>query len=502
MTTIRKQSIISSAVVYVGLGLGALTQFLLAKEFNPDQYGLINGMFTAIGAVLAFLASVGMPAFIFKFYPYYKDNLPPERNDMMSLALLVTVGGFLFTLMLGIVFRGQVIHFYEARSAEIGKYYYWIFIFGLGMALFGVLEAYGWQVKRSIATNSLREVALRVTTLILIALYVAGGLGGFGTFVRLYSFNYVLIALILLIFLLRSGDLHFSFTVSRVTKKFFPKIRSMALMSWGGNVFFNLSFYFAQIVIGGIVAGGLTAVGIFTFAQFLSSLIQAPQRAVAAASVGPLSRAWKDKDHGRIARIYHRSAINQLIFSLGLFGIILINYRDGIHLFGLNPTYLAGEGVFVLIGLARVVDLGTGVNAQVIGTSVYWRIDLYTGVGLMLLTIPLNFILAKEMGIIGPAIADLITFSLYNGIRWFFLYWKYGLQPFDWKSGVAILLAAGALLVCECLFGRYHSLVWMIIQSVIFLLIYGGGVLALRLSEDVLPVWQTLKKRLGFVKEA
>ena len=62
MTTIRKQSIISSGVVYIGLAMGAAWQYIIAKEFRPDQYGLINGMFIAIGTVLSYLAGFGMPA--------------------------------------------------------------------------------------------------------------------------------------------------------------------------------------------------------------------------------------------------------------------------------------------------------------------------------------------------------------------------------------------------------------------------------------------------------
>jgi hypothetical protein len=41
----------------------------------------------------------------------------------------------------------------------------------------------------------------------------------------------------------------------------------------------------------------------------------------------------------------------------------------------------------------------------------------------------------------------------------------------------------------------------MVARSAVFVLLYVAGVLLLNLSEDVLPVWQTVKKRLGFVKE-
>ncbi|HUB59712.1 MAG TPA: hypothetical protein VL978_03360, partial [Puia sp.] len=179
MTTIRKQSIISSGIVYIGFALGAVTNYIMAREFNPDQYGLVNGMFIAIGTIISFVASMGMTGYIGKFYPYYKDNLPPEKIDLMTWALLISLGGFLLTMALGILLKNQVIHFYQERSAELVHNYYWIFPFGLGITLFGVLEAYGWQVRRSVLTNYLREIQVRLTTFVLVLLYLMGWLGGF-----------------------------------------------------------------------------------------------------------------------------------------------------------------------------------------------------------------------------------------------------------------------------------------------------------------------------------
>jgi len=497
MTTIRKQSIISSGIVYIGLGLGIFTNYLLARKFTPDQYGLVSGMFVAIGTVIYCLGAAGMTNFVGKFYPYYKDNLSPRKNDLLSLALLVCLAGCMLTVVAGVVFKGAVVRFFSDRSSELVYYYFWIFPFGLGMAVYAVLEQYAWQVKRSVLTNYLREVQLRLTTLVLIVLYLTGILGGFSNFVKLYALNYLLISLILLTVLLRSGEFHPVFSISRVTKKFFRKIRSLALLGWGGGVLFNLAFYFAQIVIAGLVAGGLTAVGIFQLAQFGASLIQAPQRGVSAASMGPLAQAWKRKDYGRIGRIYKRSSINQLLFGMGMFVLIWINYRDGIVVLHLNNDYLLGQWAFFFIGLARVIDLGTGVNSQIIYTSVHYRVEIISGVVLLTLTIPLNYWLAKEVGLTGPAIADFITFLLYNAIRCLFLYRRYKLQPFGKESVYGLLLALAGWVASGIGFGHLHGLIWMIIRSFLFLLIYGGGILVLRLSEDILPVWATVKKRFA-----
>lgn len=497
MSTIRRQSIISSGIVYFGFALGALTNLVLAGRFNPDQYGLMNGMFVAIGMIIYSFANMGMPAYISKFYPYYKDNLPVQKNDLMSWALLCGLIGFGLVIAAGVIFKSVVIRYYSDKSAELGKYYYWLFLFGFGLTCYSLLETFAWQVRHSVLTNYLREVQFRLNTIVLIGLYLTGVLGGFDLFIKLFAFNYLLIALILGIYLVRTGQLHFVLRPSRVTKKFLPMIRSIALMTWSGGVVFNVAFFFAQIVIAGVVTGGLTAVGIFTFAQFVGSLIQAPQRGVAAAAIGPLSRAWKDKDYGRIDRIYQRSSISQLVFAAGMFVLIWINFTDGILTFHLKPDFLAAKPVFFFIGLARLVDMGTGVNTQVLSTSTYWRFDFLSGVVLVTLTLPLNYLLAKEIGMLGPAIADLITFAIYNGIRWLFLYRKFGMQPFTLKTVYTLLLGGGAYLICNALFGAYQGLLWMIARSLAFIALYLAGVLVFRLSEDILPVWQAVKKRIG-----
>jgi O-antigen/teichoic acid export membrane protein len=295
-------------------------------------------------------------------------------------------------------------------------------------------------------------------------------------------------------------QLHFPLYRSRVTKKFFKRIVAQISLVWSGQVLFNLATYFGQIVIGAMVTEGMRFVGIYTLALFVGSLIQAIQRSVVAASIGPLARAWKDKDYGRISRIYQRSSINQLIFSAGMFVLIWINFTDGVLTFHLKPDYLLARPIFFYIGLTRILDMGTGVNSQIIGTSIFWRFDFITGVILTALTLPANYMLTKALGPIGPAIADLITFSIYNFIRFLFLYRKFGMQPFTLKTVHTLLLALGGYFICHYLFNAYHGLGWLVLRSIVFLGIYGGGVLLLRLSEDILPVWRTILKRLGFAR--
>ncbi len=501
MSQIRRQSIISSVMVYFGFALGFINTYLFTKEggFTKEQYGL-TGIFIAIGTLMFSFANLGMPSYISKFYPYYNDNLDKKRNDILSWALLFSLIGFCFVAISGIYFRDIVIRKF-GHSPELIQYYYWIFPFGLGLTLFGILESYAWQLKKAILTNFLREVQFRLFTTILIVLTFAGLLSSFDIFIKIYSFTYLAIALMLLVYMLAKGYIHLTFAVSRVTKKFYKKILTLVVFVFGGTLVFAISSVFDSLVIASVLSDGLAAVAIYSLAQNIASLIQAPQRGIIASSIGALSQAWKDKDMVRIQRIYQQSSINQLLFATGMFALIWLNFADGVFTFKLQSGYLDARWIFFFIGLYRIIDMGTGVSSQIIGTSTRWKFEFYTGMILLLLTLPLNYVLTKySYGILGPAIANLFSFTVYNSIRYWFLKTKYNLQPFTKETVYTILLGVVCYYVCYLLFDKYSGFGWIVARSSCFLLLYSSGTLLLNLSADVLPVWNTILKKTGIKK--
>ncbi len=242
---------------------------------------------------------------------------------------------------------------------------------------------------------------------------------------------------------------------------------------------------------------GLAFVGIYTLAQNIASLIQAPQRGIISASLASLSQAWKDKDMKRVDRIYHRSSINQIIFSTAMFCLIWLNFTDGVFTFHLQKEYLAAKDVFLFIGLMRIIDMGTGVNSQIIGTSTFWRFDFISGIILLAITLPFNYLLTKHMGVKGPAIANLVALTIYNAIRYLFLLKKFNLQPFNWKSLYTILVAVTAYFVAYWSFNTQSGFIWMVLRSSLFLAIFIPSTLILKLSPDIIPVWNTILKKMG-----
>ena len=497
MSTIRRQSIISSIVVYIGFALGFFNTYLFTRQggFTKEQFGL-TAIFVAVAQLMYSIASMAMPAFVTKFYPYYKAHLTKKNNDLLAIALILPCIGFLPVILLGFIFKETLISKIFNNSPELLQYYYWLFPFGFGYTIFMVLDMYAWQLQKAVLSNVLKEVMFRAFVTVLIALTMFGLINNFSTFIGLYSFVYIGLMLFLLAYLGVQGHLNFNFRISKVTRRFRKKIMTLVGFVWSGGLIFSLSSVIDTLFIAAILPNGIGAAGIFTFGQYMTSLIQAPQRAVISAATGPLSAAWREKDLDRIQHIYERSSINQLLFSCAMFSLIWINFEDGIQTFQLQPAYLQAKWVFFYFGLTRIIDMGTGVNSQIIGTSSFWRFEFTSGLILLGLMLPLNFFLTRSLGMYGPAVANLISFTVYNIIRFLFLYRKFNMQPFNRNTLYALLLAGACFALAYLPFRGFAGFHWLIIRSLVFLLPFVFFTIRLNLSADVAPVWETVKKRL------
>jgi O-antigen/teichoic acid export membrane protein len=495
MSQVRKQSIISTIFVYAGFVIGFVNTYLFTRQgsvFTPAEYGLTN-VFIAVGNLMFAFANLGMVSVVYKFYPYYNDNLPKKKNDLLTWSLLVSIIGFCFVILVGIVFKDFVIRKFSGNSPEFIQYYYWVFPFGFSILLFSMFEVFAWNIRKSIFTTFLRELLFRLLTLILIFFLSFKFIHTFDTFIKIYAFTYGGVALVLLFYLAWKKEFYITFSISRVTKKFYKKMVSMASLIYVGSTIYTIATFIDSIII--MSLWGMAATGIFYLGFVVSGLIQAPQRGAVAASIPVLSKAWKDKDYDKINLIYQRSGINLLIASLGIFLLVWLNYTDAVTTFKLKPAYLESKWIFFFLGLAKVVDMGTGVNSQIIGTSTFWRFEFVSGMVLLSLAVPLNYVLVKHFGIIGAGYSTLISYSVYNVIRIIFLKRKFNMHPFSMKTVYAIILAFLAYFICYYTFDSFHGFFGILLKTSVFTALYGGAIVYFDLSPDVLPIWDNIKSK-------
>ena len=223
MSQIRKKSLKATAWIYAGFLIGAINTYFFTHKswFSTDQNGLTRAMIEISQLVFAF-SCFGTTSYLFKFFPYYEDNLESKKNDILGMALIIALGGFILTASGMFLIEPLVVRKFSANSQLLVEYFYWILPMGFFVLLYNILEAYSYGFGKGVIGSLLRETILRLYTFVIIILKVFGFIN-FNTFIILFSFQYAIIVIILAIHLRIEGKLWLNFRFSRVTKKFRKK---------------------------------------------------------------------------------------------------------------------------------------------------------------------------------------------------------------------------------------------------------------------------------------
>jgi O-antigen/teichoic acid export membrane protein len=497
MTQIRKNGLITTFWIYVGFAIGALNTFLFAKKgfFNTEDYGLATSLIQ-IGLLLSTFSAFGCYAVLFKFFPYYQNRLPKKNNDLLSITVFIALAGFLIVSIIGYFAQPLIIKKFSENAPELVRYFYYSYILAFGFLLYSIFEYQGWNLRLQLYTNILREVVVRVFVFILIVLKLIGILN-FNQFLILYCFQYLFVATLLIYKIHRIGELNFAYKISKVSKKLKKIILKYLSYGFLGTIIGALKMAIDVLVLSSF--SGLKAAGVYTLVSFVATILQAPLRSLISLTTPILSIAWKEKNLNEINRLYQRTSINLLLFSIVIFGFIWINFEPFVGILNLNEEYLLGKNVLILLCLANIVEMGTGVNGQIIGTSTLWKFEFYTNIILgIIITVGSYFFTKYLFGINGPAAAVLLGTIVYNSIRILFLYKKFKLLPFTKSTVLAITILPAIIILCKWALPHFSLYLGLVVTNLFMLIGFSVCIYKLNLSPDVRPVVQNLLKRLGF----
>lgn len=495
MGTIRKQSIYSSLFIYAGFAIGAINVLVLfPRYFTAEQFGLTR-IIMDIAMIFTALCLAGTQPVGYKFYPYYKHHLPKERNDLPAILLTVSLSTCFLLYVLLPVFQPWLLRKFGQRSPLLLDHFDLVFPLTVSLVLFALLESASWFINRSVASNFLKEFAFRSLTMLLIGIWIAGYFSSFRNFIISYTYlNYIPLAVLLLvIYQGREYALHWK--ISTLTRRL-----SLSMLKFGSAYFLSallniLAKTNDTLIIASQSVGGLADAAIFTIATYLITVMDVPQRSMIASATPQIAQAWKDHDMGKLDRLYKKTALNLLIIAAGILGLVMINSRLIVSFLG--ELYAQLPLLMLVLGVGKLIDLGTGMNSQILQLSKHWRIDLFTNMLFVAISIVLNYFLTKSYGIMGTAWGSLSAILLFNLIRFIYIKKIYGLQPFSKRNAIA--LASAVALTSAFFFLDVSSVLWInsLIHSLLFLGLYGFVIIKFRISEDISELYTMGLSRLS-----
>jgi O-antigen/teichoic acid export membrane protein len=472
MGIIQKQGIKSSIFIMIGFVIGAVNLLVLFPMFfSKNDQGLVRAMID-IGTTLSVFCTLGTLPVVYKFFPFYNHYLGPKKNELPFLTLIINLIGFALLIWIGWENKNFIIR-KLGKSPSLASYFNYVYPYTFFLMIFYWLEAFAWGLQKGVFTNFLRETAVRILTTILI-LGVGLNWLNLDQFILLFSGIYVIPTLLLIYNLSTSHEWSFrSFKISSVTKRLKWKMLNFALFVFAGQFFNLLARTNDTFMIVGL--RGLSDAGIFAIATYVAAIMEIPQRSLNAISIPVLAKSWKDKDFANIKHVYHKSVSNLLAIGLLLFGLIWLNIENLVAFLNWishkeGGGYEALAPIVFIMGLAKLIDLATGVNGQIIGTSNYWRFDFFTNLFYIVLSIPLNFYLISNYSLIGLAYSNLAALTLYNSVRFLFLYKKFKLQPYTLQHGLFLIISIALMFIIYIIPSTSNFVINIAIKSSLYLL--------------------------------
>lgn len=495
MSTIRRQSILSLLFIYAGFLIGALNVlYLFPTYFTAEEFGLTR-LLLELSLLLSTLGTMGMIPVSYKFFPFHKRYLKDEKNDLSFVTFMAVLAGLLLMLLLLYTCKPIIIRKFGYRSPLFIDYYDLIYPLTIGLTLFSFFEVYAWIIGKTYVSNFLKEFLFRLMSTILITLWITGMLKGFDQFANLFSLTYLPPLFLLIFYIWQSKQVPFHVGVSSVTKRLGGKMAGFGLAFLASSALNAIAKTNDSIILASQSTQGLTDTAVFNIATYLITLMEVPQRSLISSVTPQIAIAWKDKNMERLNTIYKKTALNLLIMGLALISIIWLNIDALVFILG--PTYTPIVRLIIILGIAKIIDMGTGMNSQILMLSKHWKIDLFSNMLFVISTLALNYNLTRKIGIMGPAYGGLISIIFFNLIRFLAIWKYYKLQPFSLDNLKILVASILILLLIEFIPIPGNSIVVSIIKSVLFVLIYGFFILKTKISPDITDLVDKLKARFS-----
>jgi O-antigen/teichoic acid export membrane protein len=160
------------------------------------------------------------------------------------------------------------------------------------------------------------------------------------------------------------------------------------------------------------------------------------------------------------------------------------------------PEYAGGILVVFMIGLSKYFDLILGNNNAIIFNTKYYRMVLFLGVVLVVLTVTLNMIFIPIFGIIGSAFATLLSITLYSVAKLLFVVKRLHLYPFSKQTLYSMALTFVLFVAFYFWEFPFNPIVSIILKSSLLTIAYVYLNYRFVISTEINQVMDTVLKKL------
>lgn len=430
-----KQSFVNLTMAVVGF---AAVMFIY--PLDKEAYGMARFLMDT-GILLTPFILLGSQSIAIKFYPALENGFR-KANGLMALTTGITVIGCILFLLLVVIFKNNIQAFFDSKGDLFIRYGWYCIPIAIIASFINLYASFAYNFQR-IVFPAIFQQFIKITlpiAIILIVYYHAS----LDAMVWIIIGTFLLNLAAVIIYLMHLGGLDFKINIKAIQKENLKGMISFGLFAIIGSAGSMLAIRLDSVIVPSLL--NLKSNGIFGIAAVMVSFMMIPITSLIGIATPIISKAINDNNWNLLEDLYKKSSINSMIPALFM-GLCLSSCA--IELFQLMPKgheMIPAIPVLYLLIIARIIDVSTGFNNEILAYSKYYKynIALLFILAISNFTMCKFFIVNMNMGIVGAALGTFISLILYNGIKLVLIKYLFRIQPFS-ASSIQLVIFSIAL---------------------------------------------------------
>ncbi len=460
MGIIQRQSIKYTIVNFVGTFIGFLSVVLI-YPLDRELYGYFQSLHSFATLLVPFLGW-GIHGAVVKFYPDFVQR--GKASGFLSFTLIIATlcAAASLIILSGIYMIARPLmyrlfdnfQFVEANKSGI-------IVLGVILLYSSIFLFHASARYRIVIPDLINNVGLKIfLPFLILAVYL--GIVSKGVFVPIILIYFFIVSIALLVYLLRLDTHDWKPGVMASGRGKFRELIGFMFFSVLNGLGAGLALRIDTVMVSAMIS--VEAVTIYAIIMTISNVMEIPNKAINQIAGPVISASWQNGNRENINEVYRKSSLYGLLAGMWLFLVLYFIWPDILALMpgklnvDLNTVLL----IFTFLGMARIIDLMTGVNSVIISYSDEYRFHMYFLLVLGFTNVMLNYFLLKSMGLPGAALATLLSYFVFNLLKYVFVRSRFRMTlvwTHVWQALVCFILVFAALYFIRPPFAAFINII-------------------------------------------
>jgi O-antigen/teichoic acid export membrane protein len=395
---------------------------LLARLLGAEQYGVYS-LALSVAAITSTISMLGLDDAVMRYVAIYSS-----RRDESGLwgALQVSLGtSLLLGVMLGaaLFLLADIISvnlFHEPKLTPLIRLISIVIPF-LTLSEMLMFATRGFKkMEYSVIAENFVQLTLRLV------LIVALGMIGLNAYLAVIVFGIsdVAASIVLVFFLNKEFTLRRPLNTARRDTR---EIYNFALPFWLSDLISTFRGHFQTILLGSLTS--VMSAGIFAVVNKVNLLGHMSYRSITTSSRPIIAELQSNGEWEQVGRLYKTISRWALTLNVPLILIMMLFPKQLLGMFG--SSFTVGSSALIILALAELVIVITGMSGPIIDMTGHNKLKMVNSVTQVIISLGMNILLIPRWGLLGAALAALISITYINFLRMIEVYFLYRMLPYN-----------------------------------------------------------------------